>query len=165
MNVLVAQSCPTLCSPMDCSLPSSSVHGILRARILQWVVISFSRGSSQPRDQTWVSHIAGRFFTIWVSLHKYSGTCGTASNLIMQKLCFMRKTASWCLFRLQNHSPISYERSLYLMSRNIEMQLQSNFRKKMSWSFKYWIFECGICNFLILRVNLVNIHTLNFRIV
>ena len=46
----VAQSCLTLCDPMDCSLPGSSVHGILQARILEWVAISFSRGSSQPRD-------------------------------------------------------------------------------------------------------------------
>ena len=46
----VAQSCPTLCNPMDCSLPGSSVHGILQARILEWVAISFSRGSSRPRD-------------------------------------------------------------------------------------------------------------------
>ena len=50
--VLVAQSCPTLCDPMDCSPPGSSVHGILQARILEWVAISFSRGSSQPRDKT-----------------------------------------------------------------------------------------------------------------
>ena len=48
-----AQLCPNLCDPMDCSPPGSSVHGILQARILEWVVISFSRGSSQPRDQTW----------------------------------------------------------------------------------------------------------------
>ena len=52
--------CPTLCDPMDCSPPGSSVHGILQARILEWVAISFSRGSSQPRDRTWVSCIAGR---------------------------------------------------------------------------------------------------------
>ena len=52
--VLVAQSCPTLCEPMDCSLPGSSVHGILQARVLEWVAISFSRGSSQPRDRTFV---------------------------------------------------------------------------------------------------------------
>ena len=50
MKVFVAQSCPTLCSPMDCSLPGSSVHGIHQVRILEWVAISFSRGSSQPRD-------------------------------------------------------------------------------------------------------------------
>ena len=54
MKVLVAQSCPTLCNPRDYSPPSSSVYGILQARILEWVAIPFSRGSSQPRDQTWV---------------------------------------------------------------------------------------------------------------
>ena len=52
--------------PMKCSLPGSSVHGIFQARILKWVAILFSRGSSQPRDWTWVSCMAGRFFTIWV---------------------------------------------------------------------------------------------------
>ena len=67
VKVLVAQSCPTLCNPMDCSLPSSSVHGILQAKILEWVSIPFSRGSSQPRDQTWVCCMAGRFFTIWTT--------------------------------------------------------------------------------------------------
>ena len=60
----VAQSCATLCDPMDCSPPGSSIHGIFQARIWEWVAISFSRGSSQPRDQTWVSLIAGRRFTI-----------------------------------------------------------------------------------------------------
>ena len=59
-----AQSCPTLCDPMDCSPPGSSVHGILQARIVDWVTISFSRGSSQPRDQTQVSCTAGRHFTV-----------------------------------------------------------------------------------------------------
>ena len=63
----VAQSCPTLCNPMDCSLPGFSIHGIFQARILEWVAISFSRRSSQPRDWTWVSHIVGRRFTIWTT--------------------------------------------------------------------------------------------------
>ena len=53
MKVLVTQSCSTLCDPVDCGPPGSSVHGILQARILEWVAISFSRGSSQPRDQIW----------------------------------------------------------------------------------------------------------------
>ena len=52
---------------MDCSLPGSSVHGILHARILEWVAIPFSRRSSQPWDPTQVFHIAGRFFTVWAS--------------------------------------------------------------------------------------------------
>ena len=58
----VAQSCLTLCDPMDCSLPGSSVHGVLQARTLEWAAISFS--SSQPRDQTQVSWVADRCFTI-----------------------------------------------------------------------------------------------------
>ena len=62
--VLVAQSCPTLCDPMDCSPPGSFVHEIFQARILEWVATFFSRRSSQPRDRTWVSHVAGRLFTI-----------------------------------------------------------------------------------------------------
>ena len=62
--VLVAKSCLTLCDPMDCSLPGSSVHGILQARILEWVAISFSTGSSWPRDQTCISCI-GR----WILYH------------------------------------------------------------------------------------------------
>ena len=60
---LVAQSCLALSDPVDCSPPDSSVHGILQARILEWVTIPFSRGSSPPRDRTQVSRIAGRFFT------------------------------------------------------------------------------------------------------
>ena len=55
---------PLRLNPMDCSLPGSSVHGILQARILEWVAVPFSRGSSQPRDQTQVSRIAGGFFIV-----------------------------------------------------------------------------------------------------
>ena len=60
----VAQSCPTLYDPMDCSPPGSAIHGILQARVLEWVAIPFSRGSSQPRDQTQVSRSAGRGFNL-----------------------------------------------------------------------------------------------------
>ena len=63
----VAQSCPPLCNPMDCSLPGSSIHGIFQARILEWVAISFSRRSSLPRDWTWISRIVGRCFTAWTT--------------------------------------------------------------------------------------------------
>ena len=62
--VLVAQLCPAPCDPMDCSPSGSSTLGILQARVLEWVAIPFSRASSQPKDQTPVSCIAGRFFTI-----------------------------------------------------------------------------------------------------
>ena len=65
VKALVTQLCLTLCDPMDCSPPGSSVYGILRARILEWVVIPFSRGFSWLRDQARVSVTAGRFFTVW----------------------------------------------------------------------------------------------------
>ena len=60
--VLVTQLCLTLCYPMDSSPPGSSVRGILQASILEWIAIPFSRGSSQPREWTWVSCVAGRLF-------------------------------------------------------------------------------------------------------
>ena len=63
----VAQSCLTLCDPMDCSLLGCSIHRIFQARVLERVAISFSRGSSWPMDQTQVFHIAGGFFTIWAT--------------------------------------------------------------------------------------------------
>ena len=64
---VVAPSCLTLWDPVDCSPSGSSVHGISQARILEWIAISFSKGSSLPRDWTWVSCIAGRFFTVWAT--------------------------------------------------------------------------------------------------
>ena len=66
-KVFITQLCLTVCDPKDCSPPGSSVHGILQARILEWVVIPFSRGSSQSRDRTVVSCIASRFFTTWAT--------------------------------------------------------------------------------------------------
>ena len=62
----VTKSCPTLCEPMDHSLPGSSVHGTSQKRILEWVAISFSRGSSQPRDGTLVSCVGRRILYHWV---------------------------------------------------------------------------------------------------
>ena len=90
--VLIAQSCPTLRDPMDYSPPGSSVHGILQAKILQWVAIPFFRGSAQPRDWTWVYRIADRFFTIWAtrkpSWHidgkKYTKRC--SASLIISEM-------------------------------------------------------------------------------
>ena len=81
----VAQSCPTLCDPVDCSPPGSSVHGILQARVLEWVAISFSRGSSRPRDRTQVSRTAGRRFNLWATreAHRY------LSNFLYADLDFL----------------------------------------------------------------------------
>ena len=78
----VTQSCPTLCDPMDCSLPGSSVHGIFQARILEWVAISFSKRSSRLRDWTRVSRIIGRHFTIWATreVKEYRSPCRSKSS-------------------------------------------------------------------------------------
>ena len=80
-----------LCDPMDCSLPGSSAHGIFQARKLEWVAISFSRGSFRPRDRTRDSHIVGRRFTVWATREVRIGSCtagknkkGTKDNLIGQ---------------------------------------------------------------------------------
>ena len=67
----VSQSCLTLCNYMDCSLWCTSVHGIFQARVLEWVAISFSRGSFGPRDRTQVSHITSRHFTLWATKEAY----------------------------------------------------------------------------------------------
>ena len=88
--VLVTQSCLTLCHPMDCSPPGSSVHWILPARILEWVGIPFSRGSSPPRDGTHVSCIPGRFFTIWdtkeVRVHSENRNSSLQSHLCESRI-------------------------------------------------------------------------------
>ena len=73
--VLVSQLCLTLWNPVDCSLPGSSAHGILQENILEWVTIPFSRGSFWPRDQTQVSCIADRVFTIWAVRDAYTYIC------------------------------------------------------------------------------------------
>ena len=78
----VAQSCPTLRDPMDCSLPGSSVHGIFQARVLEWIAISISKGSSQPRDRTWVSHIVDRRFTVSGQCLRWQSLPGTNTALV-----------------------------------------------------------------------------------
>ena len=84
---LATQLCPTLCNPMDCSLPGTSVSGIFQARILEWIAIPFSRGSFQSRDQTQVSYIAGRFFTFWATWEtlKYLNITKWAMNGISKR--------------------------------------------------------------------------------
>jgi len=85
----VSQSCLTLCNPMDCNLPGSSVHGILQARVLEWVAISFSRRSSQPRDQTQVAHVAGRCFTIWATCVRFLWKLLFKSKLHINTVSFL----------------------------------------------------------------------------
>ena len=73
--VKVAQLCLTLCDPIDCSLPGSSVHGILQTRILEWVAVPVSRGTSWPRNRTSISCIAGGFFTSWATREACTHRC------------------------------------------------------------------------------------------
>ena len=86
--MLVVQLCPTLCDPMDCIAHQILLSMILQARILEWVAIPFSRGSSWPSDWTWVSCITGRFFTIWAIKKSHRKTFIPCNNI---------KTHAWCL--------------------------------------------------------------------
>ena len=83
LKVKVAQSRLTLCDPMDCSPPGPSVHGILQARILEWVAVPFSRESSQPRNWTQVSSIAGEFFTIWATRNTGVGSLSLLPGIFL----------------------------------------------------------------------------------
>ena len=79
--------CPTLYDPVDCSPPGFSVHGILQTRILEWVAIPFSRGSSRPRDRAWVSRIAGRFFTVWTTREAFMKVIHYKGNSCLKNAC------------------------------------------------------------------------------
>ena len=118
MKVLVTQSCPILCDPMEYSPLASSVHGTLQARILEWVAISFSRGSSQPRDWTTISHLAGRLFTDWTTW---------GSQLVVTKLVsveWMSEHALICVFVCRNMMvEWRYSDSIYCMTPNSFMIL------------------------------------------
>ena len=97
----VAQFCLTLCNPMNCSLPGSSVHGILQARILEWVPLSVSTVSSQPKDRTQVSCIAGRFFTFWATREAfflYLWCCSVTLNATeAQSRCVIKERPGYIL--------------------------------------------------------------------
>ena len=90
--MLGTQLCTTLCNPMNCSPPGSFVLGILQARILEWVAMLSSRGSSRPRDWTRVSCIADRFFTIWATTHTHTHTQWNVTQpKKLMKSCHLRQ--------------------------------------------------------------------------
>ena len=93
---LVSQLCLTLCSRMDCSPPGSSVHGILQATRLKWVAMPSSRGSSQHRDRTQVSHIADGFFTIWATREAVVNVSICANENIICTLKIVQDALGWC---------------------------------------------------------------------
>ena len=102
-EVKVTQLCPTLCNPMD-----YTVHGILQSRILEWVPIPFSKGSSQPRDWTQVSLNAGRFFTSWASREAQEYT-GLGSLSLLQQIFPTQESSRGLLHCRQILYQLSYE--------------------------------------------------------
>ena len=130
MSVFVTHLCPSLCDHMDCSSPGSSVHGILQARILEWGAIPFSRGPS--RDQTQVSCIAGRFFTVWATRE----TC--LFILLHLTFCY----AIFINHRL-NHAPslqVSVKFSSWNKNSLEKMWIRSNIYDKVLW---FWSCSCS----------------------
>ena len=110
--VLVTQLCPTLRDPVGHSPAGSSVHEILQARILEWVAIPFSRGSSWPRDGTRVSCIAGGFFAIWATGGHSNDYIHSASNPLSVSTYLLTKILYWIIltfpFNKKKKSLISY---------------------------------------------------------
>ena len=108
----VIQSCPTLWDPMNCSPPGYSVHGILQARILEWIAMPSSRRSSQPRDRTQVSHIASGFFTVWAT-RKPKNT-GVESLSLFQGIFLTQESSGvllhcrWILYQLSYQGSPNY---------------------------------------------------------
>ena len=91
---LFTQSCPTLQPRGLCIVPGSSVHGILQARVLGWVAISFSRATSQPRDWTHVSCIVGRFFTVWATRQAHQ-KAKVAVKFLQQCISLLHESYKW----------------------------------------------------------------------
>ena len=113
----VTQLCPTLCDPKD-----YTVHRILQARILEWVAFPFSRGSSQPRNRTQVSCIAGRFFTSWDTREAQNTGVGSLSLLqgffLTQEFNWGLLHCRWILYQLiyQGYSPWGHKESDMIQS-------------------------------------------------
>ena len=106
----VAQSCLTLCNPMDCSLPSSSVYGIFQAKVLEWVAVSFCRGSSQPQDRTPVFLIAGGRFSIL----SHQGSPHIYIHIQIQ-LFFSDSFPIWVIIEYWREFPVLYSRSFLII--------------------------------------------------
>ena len=140
VKVLVTQSCATLCDPMDCSLPVSSVHGILQARVLEWVAISFSRGYSQPRDWTWSPALRSRFLT--------TGPLGKALQcdleLFIDWFCWSRQQTfekHWSMVFNFNFTLESLQLKERDCQREREATLGTHFRpKSLGWSWNICAF-------------------------
>ena len=120
VKVKVTQSCTTLCNPMD-----YTVHGILQARILEWVAFPFSRGSSQLRDWTQVSRIAGRFFTSWATGKPKNTEVG--SLFLLQQIFPTQESnwdllhCSWILYQLSYQGRPENSLLLLLLTKSLQL--------------------------------------------
>ena len=109
-SFVCAQSGVSVCDPMECSPPGSSVHGISQARVLEWLAISFSRGSSPPRDGTHVACIAGGFFTIWATWPAHSWWQCLLSDDEKKEERYWNRLFSWAEFLPLGHQgPVSWK--------------------------------------------------------
>ena len=139
VKVKIAQSCPTLCDPMD-----YIVHGILQVRILEWVAFPFSRGSSQPRDWTQVSHIAGGFFTSWVT--REAQEYRVISLSLFQRI-FPTQELNWGLLHCRRILyQLSHQRSTYSGLVWFFCMWLSSFLSTIYW--RYYPFSI-VCSFLL----------------
>ena len=112
MCVLVAQTCPTLCDPIDCVAHQASQSvGILQARLLEWVAIPFSRRSSQPKDQTHISCIESRFFTLWATREAQNSRVGP-SQIINQVINKYLAAGTWACVRGEVNYKTSVRKNL-----------------------------------------------------
>ena len=129
---LVAQSCPTLPDPMDCSPPGSSVRGILQARILEQVAAPSSRGSSWPRDRSWVSRIGRRILYHWAPREALTMWLYPHSTLDLRLFCLVRSIWRWSL---------PYSRVVcWLRSTFHCLWSLAVFQGGRSWPIKLWYF-------------------------
>ena len=135
--MLVTQSFPTLCNPMDWSSPGSSVHGILQARILEWRAIPFFRGSSWPRDLTQVSCTAGRFYTLWATREALWVLCRVA-HLAFSML--WRRYELYRLGRGVTRKEVACPKVLQLMNpgEGFKPTWSLSSRALHHWAFKLW---------------------------
>ena len=114
---------------MDCSLPGSSILGIFQARVLEWVAISSSRGSSQPRDRTQVSCIAGRRFTVW-AIYTIIEFSKLFSILYFQTVSSLEYSSIYLLSTVQNNSSFSLPKYQLFKLNQTNFNVERNGEKK-----------------------------------
>ena len=155
------QSCPTLCDPMNCSLSGSSVHGILQARILEWVAISCSRGSSWSRDQTCLSCISytGRWILYHCATREAPQTALLYSlslhNILNPALpfstVFTTSSLGWSSFQETTFFTPSYKATLHLLKLDQKTSQFSHIFRLHFWFWFFWYIHHIRCYFLPLK--------------